>query len=108
MYTMTFNDGTKLEGLTLKNNCLITAQPVTPSAFAGKLNPVTITGTKGDSDDEDFGGLIGTHKHMGVAWIKPSGTGSAVALYDIADSDWDMAQLKGNVEFIAMMTGVEL
>ncbi len=108
MYSITLNDGSKLEGFTLKNNCLVTDKAITAATFAGKLNPVTIAGTKGDNDDEDFGGLIGTHPHMEVAYIKQDGNTYRLALSDIPAWLWEREQLKANVEFLAMMTGVTL
>ncbi len=53
MYTMTLNDGTEIKDLTIKNNCLVSDKPLTLEMFRGKLNPVTISGTKGEYDNED-------------------------------------------------------
>ncbi len=36
MYTITLNDGNKIDGLTLKNNCLMSAKPLTAGMFVGK------------------------------------------------------------------------
>ena len=108
MYTITLNDGTKIDGLTLKNNCLVSSKPVTVAQLAGKLNPVTIAGTKGDSDDEDFSGLVGSHAHMEVVYIKERDGSYYIALADIPNDLWDMAELKANVAYIAMMSGITL
>lgn len=108
MYTITLNDGTKIDGLTLKNNCLVSSKPVTVAQLAGKLNPVTIAGTKGDSDDDDYSGLVGSHAHMEVAYIKERDGTYHIALADIPDDLWDMAELKANVAYIAMMSGITL
>ena len=108
MYAITLNDGTKLEGFTLRNNCLVTDKPITLRTFSGKLNPVTISGTKGAADDEDIGGLIGVHAHMEVCYIKQNGTDYVLALADIPDRIWDLEQLKANQQFIAMMADIQL
>lgn len=108
MYTITLNDGSKIEGFTLKNNCLVTAKALTERMLAGKLNPVTISGTKGADDDEDIFGLVGTHTHMDVAYLRQEGDKYILALSDIPAYVWNMAQLKANQDFIAMMTGVQI
>lgn len=105
---MTLNDGTKIEGLTLKNNCLVSSSPVTHSQLAGRLNPVTIAGTKTDADDEDFGGLVGTHAHMEVCDIKEIDGAYHIALGDIPDNIFDMNEIRGNIAYIAMMNDIAL
>lgn len=106
MYTLTLNDGTKIEGLALRNNCLVSAQPITARMLAGKLNPVTISGVKDSNDDEDISGLVGTHAHMNVAYIKQNNGTYRLALADISDKDWDMAELKATVAYLAMSAGL--
>ena len=109
MYTMTLNDGTKLEGLMLKGCALCRKEAMTPAMFAGKLNPVTIEGTPGDGEDPaDFSGLAGTHEHMAVVYIREAGGEYSLALRDIPDAEYGMAAMSGDIAYIAMMSGIEL
>ena len=106
MYAITLSNGTKIDGFTLRNNCLVTSAKITPAMFAGKLSPVTISGTKGENDDEDFGGLVGTHEHMQVVYIKPTQDGNyALALGDIPSETWEREKLRADVDFALMLGG---
>ncbi len=107
MYTITLNDGTKIDGLTLKNNCLVSSKPVTVAQLAGKLNPVTIAGTKGDSDDDDYSGLVGSHAHMEVAYIKERDGTYHISLADIPDDLWEKRKLRADVDFALMLGGAD-
>ena len=108
MYTITLSNGEKIDGFTLKNNCLITTKEITPAMFTGKLSPVTISGTKSENDDEDFAGLIGTHEHMQVCYIKHTDAGYVLALGEIDNDTWKENKHDSEIAFIAMMTGVKL
>ena len=105
MYTITLSNGTRIEGFTLKNNCLVRKEEITPAMLNGKLSPVTITGTKSDSDNEDWGNLIGTHEHMQVCYIKQTDEGYALALSDIDNETWERDKLRADVDFALMLGG---
>ncbi len=105
MYTITLSNGEKIDGFTLVNNCLVTQNEITPAMFRGKLSPVTISGTKSDSDDEDWGNLTGTHDHMQVCYIKQNEDGYALALSDIDNETWEREKLRADVDFALMMAG---
>ncbi len=105
MYTITLSNGEKIDGFTLKNNCLVTKNEITPAMFSGKLSPVTISGVKDENDDEDWGGLVGTHKHMKVTYIKEKPEGYALALYDIPNDEWEQEKLRADVDFALMLGG---
>ena len=103
MYTITLNDGTKIEGLTFERNIFFSSSELTPEMFRGKLNPVTIT-----SDTEDETGITGTHQHMELCYVKLMDGKFALALNDIPNDRWEMEKLRANQEYIAMMTGIQL
>ncbi len=105
MYTITLSSGEKIDGFTLRNNCLVSKNEITPAMFAGNLSPVTISGTKGENDDEDFGGLAGTHEHMKVVYVKNTEEGYALALYDIPKDEWEREKLRADVDFALMLAG---
>ena len=105
MYSITLSNGTKLDGFTLKNNCLVSKSEITPAMLSGKLSPVTISGIKGNDDDDDFAGLIGTHKHMQVCYIKQTQDGHVLALSDIDNDTWEREKLRADVDYALMLGG---
>jgi len=108
MYTITLNDGTKIEGLTLAGNILWSRKELSYEMFRGKLNPVTISGTKDENDEYDWGGVVGEHSHMEVCYIRNVDGKYALALRDIPNEEWNNAKRDANISYIAMMTGVNL
>ena len=105
MYSITLSNGEKIDGFTLKNNCLVRKEEITPAMFSGKLSPVTISGTKSDSDNEDWGNLTGTHDHMQVCYIKNTAEGYVLALGDIDNDTWEREKLRADVDFALMLGG---
>ena len=106
MITITLNNGTKIEGLKLSGNVIYSETPLTLTQFRGKLNPVTITGS---AEDEDTCGVIGVHNAMEVCYIKKTPDGKyALALADIDPKVLADERRDALIEYIAMMTGVEL
>ena len=109
MYKMTLNDGTVIDGLKMKDCCLTRTEKMTPEMFYGKLNPVTIEGKPEAGEDEgDFLCLAGPHKHMRVVYIREADGEYRLALNDIPDSEYELAKLAGDIEYVAMMNGVNL
>ena len=103
MYTITLNDGTKLEGLTFEGNIFFSDKAIDARTLRGKLNPVTIT-----SDTEDDTGITGEHAHMELCYCKIIDGRHAFALNDIPNDRWKFEKLRANQEYIAMMTGIQL
>ena len=108
MYEMTLNDGTKISGLKLVNNTLRRTEALTAEMFRGKLSPVTITGTSAEGEDEDWGEVSGTHDCMEVCYIKQIDGQYALALADVDPVRLERERTEAKIEYIAMMTGVEL
>ena len=103
MYTITLNDGTKVEGLSFERNIFFSSSELRTEMFSGKLNPVTIS-----SDTEDYTGITGTHTHMELCYVKEMDGKFALALNDIPNDRWELEKLRANQEYIAMMTGIQL
>ena len=79
--------------------------------FKGKLGKVTITGDA----DADEAGLIGEHHNMELVQIAHYTQaihgvedGWYFVLRDIPEAERKWLQLRGDTDYIAMMTGVEL
>ena len=106
MYTITLNDGTKLEGLTFERNIFFSSSMIDSTKLRGKLSPATISNNEGKSEADD--GITGTHAHMEVCYNKEMDGKFALALGDIPDDRWEFEKLRANQEYIAMMTGIQL
>ncbi len=79
--------------------------------FAGKLSRVTITG----DSEADGEGLIGTHESMELVQIAyytqavhGCKDGYYFVLRDILESELERLRERGDIDYIAMMTVVEL
>lgn len=105
MYTMTLNDGTEITGLKMINNTLRRKEKMTAEMFRGKLSPVTITGERGEGEDEDWGGIAGTHEAMEVCYVKQIDGDYALALADIPADKWERRKLRADVDFALMLGG---
>ena len=108
MYTMTLNDGTVYGNLMLVNNTLRSREITAAEDLRGKLSPVIIAGSSTAEESEDRGGLVGTHEAMEVCYVKKFGDEYAVALADINPETFSRERLEGNIEYLAMMMGVDL
>ena len=90
-----------------KNN-FVSKNEVSPSMFAGKLGHVVITGDA----EADTEGLIGEHEHMELVQITHTseelGGEWWFVLRDIPEAEIERERLRGDVDYLAMMTGVEL
>ena len=110
-FTVTLADGTQLGDLELNGNNFISKTKVTEDTFRGKLSKVTITGDA----EADEAGLIGEHEHMELVQIAhytqtthglPDGY--YFVLRDIPTAELEKLQNRGDIDYIAMMTGIEL
>ena len=110
-FTVTLADGTQLSGLELNGNNFVSKTEVTAETFKGKLGRVVITGDA----EADEAGLIGTHEHMELVQIAHytqavhgCKDGWYFVLRDIPASELEALRNRGDIDYIAMMTGVEL
>ena len=103
-FTVKLADGTQLTGLELNGNNFISKTEVTEATFAGKLGHVVI---EGDADD-DMGGLIGEHEHMELVQVEQYGSEWWFILRDMSAAELERLKTRGDIDYIAMMTGVEL
>ena len=107
MITITLSDGTVLSGLELNGDNFISKTEITPDAFRGKLSKVTIAG---DADE-----WVGEHDHMELVQIAHYtqathglADGWYFVLRDIPAAELERLQARGDIDYLAMMMGVEL
>ena len=110
-FTITLADGTQLGGLELNGNNFVSKKEVTEDTFKGKLGRVVI---EGDAEADDAG-LIGTHEHMELVQVAhytqaTHGVedGYYFVLRDIPASEIEALRNRGDIDYIAMMTGITL
>ena len=106
MWKITLSDGFILDKLTLNGNNFVSKLEITPDMFEGKLSGVTIE--KGNDDEFDLNNLAGIHPHMRLITIQKHGDEYYFVLEDIPADELRNAKQEANIEYVAMMTGVEL
>ncbi len=105
MYTITLSDGSKLENLSLNGNNFITTQQISEETFRRKLSHVKI---ECGEDDLLTGGINGEFHNMELVQCKKYGAEYWFILREIPPEKFEMMRLAGNVDYLAIMTGVKL
>ncbi len=105
MYKITFSDGTVLGNLERNANNFISEQELSREYFAGKLEHVRIeySGEGAEADD-----LSGEYGRMKLEYLKEQEGGTWFVLRELGREELAREQLRADVEYVAMMTGVEL
>lgn len=94
-YTITLSDGTKLRDLSLNgNNFISKARVITEDIFDFNLSPVMI------GDEE--------HEQMALVQIQEHEDGYYFILRDLSQAEKAEAKMKSDIEYIAMVSGIEL
>lgn len=94
-YTITLSDGTKLRDLSLNgNNFISKTRVITEDIFDFNLSPVMI------GDEE--------HEQMALVQIQEHEDGYYFILRDLSQAEKAEAKMKSDIEYIAMVSGIEL
>lgn len=97
-YRIVLADGTEIGGLRMNGNNFVSDVPVDEAVFDGNLTPVTI-----------YHGLIPEiHEHMELVQVTKMKNEYWFVLRDISKSELDAMQVHADIDFLAMMTDVEL
>jgi len=113
-WKITLADGSTIDGLDLNGNNFVSQSEITPDVFAGKLSRVKIEGPANDDTHSGTGdaGLMGDHGPMELVQIQRynnPGAGLIGWYFVLRDVQvTDMERLRGDVEYLAMMAGVDL
>ncbi len=110
-WKVTLSDGTEYAGLELSGNTFYSERELSREMFTdGKLSKVKIECVEGSPEDLEQEALIGAHEHMKLlscgraewrkCWMLVLGYYSKEELREL--------EVDGNLEYLAMMTGVEL
>ncbi len=98
-YSINLSDGTKIENLRLNGDNFISSSPVDASVFEGNCSPVLIS--DGEQEYE--------HAHMELIQIVQQNPGEYwIAMRDIPEEELSKIRMQSDIEYIAMMAGIEL
>lgn len=93
--TIALSNGTELTGLELNGNNYISPEKLTEDTFADGLSPVVING-----EEHEQMALVQCIQHEdGRTWF---------ILRDVAAEEVAQAKLRADIDFLALMTDVEL
>lgn len=98
IYTITLDDGTQIEDLGLNGNNFISKTKIDPSIFDGRLSKVTIS----DGETEEV------HTNMALVQVTKMGREYWFVLRDIPADELANAKLRADLDYVAMMSDIEI
>ena len=93
-HSITLSDGTELTNLDLNGNNFISKASITADLFDFNLSPVVIDGEE--------------HEQMELVQIQEREDGYYFILRDLSSAEIAEAKTRADIEYIAMMSGIEL
>lgn len=98
IYIITLEDGTRIENLRMNGNNFISQEQIDPEIFDGNLGEVTIN----DGENDEI------HENMGLVQVTQMGDEYWFVLRDVPASEIANAKLRSDLDYLAMMTDVEI
>lgn len=99
IYKVTLADGTVIDGLKMNGNNFISLSSVDAAVFDGNGSPVIIN--DGETDE--------IHDNMELVQITTNSAGEYwFVLRDISERELAQIKMQSDIEYVAMMAGVEL
>lgn len=98
-YKIELSDGTVLENLKLNGNNFISETPVSEETFAGKLSAVVFSDNEGHTE---------SHSNMELVQVIFSENAYWFILRDMTADEIAKIKNRADLEYLAMMVGVEL
>lgn len=97
-YTITLSDGTVIENLRLNGNNFVSDTEIIADIFTDNCSPVTIN--DGEVDD--------IHENMDLVQVTSVGDDWWFVLRDLTAEELSKIKIQSDIEYIAMMTGIEM
>lgn len=97
-YKITLADGTEINNLKLNGNNYISTEPIDSSIFEGNCSPVIIN----DGTHEEL------HGNMELIQVIEVNSEYWFILRDLSSEELAQINIRSDIEYLAMMTGVEL
>lgn len=98
-YTITLADGTVLNNLTMNGNNYISVTEIDEEVFDGNLSSVMVSDGETEQAYENMDLIHLTANSSGEYWF---------ALRALSADEIERMQLRSDIEYISMMTGIEL
>lgn len=102
LYTVILADGTELNNLGLNGNNFVSSEDIDGDIFMDNCSPVTISYNDGENVHEEF------HKNMELVQISKIDNNTLFVLRDISDEELARIKMQADIEYIAMMSNIEL
>lgn len=99
IYSVTLADGTVISGLSMNGNNYISKTEISADIFDGNLSSVTISDGENEETFENMDLIHLTAYDSGEYWF---------ALRELSEDEIERLQLRSDIEYLSMMTGVEL
>lgn len=97
-YSITLSDGTVLSDLGLNGDNYISETPVDPEVFVDNCSPIIIS----DGEVEEL------HENMSLVQVTKMGNEYWFVLRDISVAELEKIKMQSDIEYIAMMSDIEL
>lgn len=97
-YKITLNDGTEINNLKLNGNNYISTEPIDPAVFDGNCSPVVISDGTHDEIHDNME-LVQITEVNGKYWF---------VLRDFSADELAQIKMRSDIEYVAMMTDIEL
>lgn len=105
MYKITFSDGTVLSGLGSNANNFISPNKLTREYFSGKLAHVKVEYV---GDEPEYAELAGEFGRMKLDYLSDLEGGTWFVLRELGREELAKEQARADIDYLALMTGVEL
>lgn len=99
IYKITLADGTEISNLKLNGNNFISETAIERSTFVGNCSPVTISDGTNEEVHENMELVQVTEQVPGQHWF---------VLRDISAEELVRLKMQSDIEYVAMMSGVDL
>ena len=98
IYKITLADGTEIGNLRINGNNFISKTPIDAMSFEGNFSAVVIN----DGENDEF------HENMELVQITPVGDEYWFVLRDLTAAELKQIKMQSDIEYVAMMAGVEI
>lgn len=98
VYTITLADGTEITNLSLNGDNFVSQNPIDPDLFDCNCSPVVISDGENDV----------LHENMELVQVSRVGQEYWFVLRDMSAAELAQLKMQSDIEYVAMMAGIEL
>ena len=106
-YTVTLSNGKAFTDLAVSGSCFVSEQPVLEEDFTGGLRRVVLSGAAGD-EEQPAPFENGEHFGLRLACVFQTDGKYYFALNQLSEEQLAREQSRADIDYLALMTGVEL